>query len=747
MPTFRQILYSFPVRLLLLHTRSHLVLLLIWGGLAAFSTGMIGRYFGLHYLLLTPEYCGEVNFWSFFISGAAFGALVMVWNQTTYLLCSGRFPFLATLEAPFTKFSINNAVVPLSFFFVWMTANIWFQWHDELTTRVDIVLHLSGFVLGVISLMFLIAGYLYFTNKDIGAFLRPLKFMPRPGSKLLAPDQRLPTIGEIRAGLTRWRVDTYLNERLHPRIVRSVIHYPSYMIEQVFRQNHWNAVVVQGVALICLMILGLFMDASWARIPYAASIFIFAGMLMALFGAITFWFRSWSAFVFAVILFIINLVTGYGWFNYRNPAYGLDYGKENLSTYSYTRLEQLCHPDTLRRDKAQTLRILENWLSRNRTPDHPRPKMVFICVSGGGLRSALWVMRTLQESDRALKGKLLRQSVLMTGASGGMLGAAYLRELCLQRQLGHIRDEHDPVYFQDLGKDLLNPIAFATIANDLYYPLTTFERGGFRYRKDKGYLFERQLNENCRSLFQRSLAGYRRPERRALIPMLVLSPYILNDARRLIISPQKLSYLMQPDAGGRLSTQTEIDGVDFSRFFARQQADSFAFSTALRMNCTYPLVLPNVWLPTTPAVEVMDAGLRDNYGSGLAVRFVQTFRDWILENTGGVVFVQIRSWEKINEIAQSDRKGLISHLLTPAGAMSNVVIVQDYEQDQQLSLLSNLLGKNKVEIVRFTYRPVRKQREASLSFHLSKREKMDISEAFYLPENQAGVAALKQVLR
>lgn len=730
-----------------MHIRSHLVLLLIWGALTAFSTGVVGRYFGLHYLLLTPEYCGEVNFWSFFISGGAFGALVMVWNQTTYLLCAGRFPFLATLEAPFTKFSINNAIVPLTFFFIWMTANIWFQWHDELTTRTDIVIHLGGFVLGIIALMLLIAGYLYFTNKDIGAFLRPLKFIPRPGSKLLTPDQRLPTISEIRAGMTRWRVDTYLNERLHLRLVRSVAHYPSYIIEQVFRQNHWNAVVVQSMALVCLLVLGLFMDTSWARIPYAASFFIFASMLMALFGAITFWFRNWSPFVFVVLLLGVNIITGYGWFNYRNPAYGLDYRAEKLAPYGYKALEKLCHPDTLRKDRVQTLRLLDNWLARNRTPERPRPKMIFICVSGGGLRSALWVMRTLQESDRALKGRLLRQSVLMTGASGGMLGAAYLRELYWQRQLGHIRDEHDPVYFDDLGKDLLNPIAFATISSDLYYPLTTFERGGFRYRKDKGYLFERQLNENCRNLLNRPLSAYRRPERRAQVPMVLLSPYILNDARRLIISPQKLSYLMQPDAGGRLSGQTEIDGVDFSRFFASQQADSFSFSTGLRMNCTYPLVLPNVWLPTTPAVEVMDAGLRDNYGSGLAVRFAQTFRDWILENTDGVVFIQIRSWEKINEIAQSDRKGVISHLLNPVGSMNNVVIVQDYEQDQQLSMLSNLLGKNKVEIVRFTYRPVRKQREASLSFHLSKREKMDIAEAFYLPENQAGLAALKQVLK
>jgi len=747
MPTFRQILFSFPIRLLVLHTRNHVILLVLWGIMAAFSTGMIGRFFGLHYLLLTPEYMGEVNFWSFFISGAAFGGLVMVWNLTTYLLCAGRFPFLATLEAPFTKFSINNALVPLMFLGVWLAANTWFQWHDELTATRDIMVHLGGFLSGILSLMFLLAGYLYFTNKDIATFLRPIKFIPRPGGRLLVPGQRLPTVGEIQAGLTRWRVDTYLNERLHPRLVRSVAHYHPHVLEQVFRQNHWNAVLIQTVALLGLLFLGLFMDHPWARLPSAACIFIFASMGMALFGAITFWFRSWSPFALIILLLCINTLTGFGFFNYRNPAYGLDYQKERLAPYNYKHFETLCHRDTLKKDKAATLYILNNWLKKNQTPQNPKPKLVFICASGGGLRSALWVMRTLQESDRAVQGRLLNQSILITGASGGMLGAAYVRELYLQRQNGQIADEHDPVFVEDIGKDLLNSIAFATISTDLFYPFSSFQYGNFSYRKDKGYLFEKQLNENCRDLLHRHLSEYRPAERAAKIPMLILSPYILNDARRLLISPQKVSYLMQPDAGGHLTAQTEIDGIDFSRLFAAQQADSFAFSTGLRMNCTYPLVLPNVWLPTTPSVEVMDAGLRDNYGAGLAVRFVQTFRDWITENTDGVVVVQIRSWEKVNDIEPSDHKGVVGNLMTPAGAVNNVVVMQDYDQDQNLTLLGNLMGKNHVEIVRFTYRPVRKQREASLSFHLSKREKMDIMEAFKLPENQAGVAALKQVLR
>ncbi|HND89002.1 MAG TPA: hypothetical protein PK971_11770, partial [Saprospiraceae bacterium] len=70
-----------------------------------------------------------------------------------------------------------------------------------------------------------------------------------------------------------------------------------------------------------------------------------------------------------------------------------------------------------------------------------------------------------------------------------------------------------------------------------------------------------------------------------------------------------------------------------------------------------------------PAVETVDAGFRDNYGMGMAVRFVQNFEDWIERNTSGVVFVQFRSWEKIEpKVQSSDHKGAVNGLLTPADA-------------------------------------------------------------------------------
>ncbi|HRI58607.1 MAG TPA: patatin-like phospholipase family protein [Saprospiraceae bacterium] len=746
MTAFRRIYYSFPFRLLALHFRSHLVLIGLWVFIVLLMTGKVGRFFGMHYLLLTPEYRGDVNFWSFFIVGAAFGIFVMIWNLTTYLLVSSRFPFLATLSAPFTKFSINNSLIPLAFFVTYLIASTRFQWYDELSQTLEIVWNIAGFLAGALFLISLLIVYLYFTNKDIGSFLRPGEFIPMPGGKLLAPGQRLPTLWEIREGATRWRVDTYLTERLHPRLVRSVAHYNPKMLAQVFRQNHFNAVLVQVVMMLLLMAQGVFMDSEWVRIPTGATVFILASMVMSMFGAITFWFRQWGTLVFIGLLLAVNYITGFGFFNYRNRAYGLDYSAEKRAEYSYPVLEKLCTPENMRRDKAATERILEKWLAKNRTPSNPKPKIVFLCVSGGGMRSALWTMQTLQQADRATGGKLLRQSMLITGASGGMLGAAYLREIYLRQQEGAAISVHDTAFVRNMGKDLLNPVTFAIASNDLFYPVSTFQSGDYTYRKDRGYLFEHQLNENCGAFFSKRIADYRRPERDAAIPMMVVSPYILNDARRLLISPQGVSYLMKPHDLGRLAAQVEIDGVDFGKLFARQHADSLAFSSALRMNCTFPFILPNAWLPTNPSIEAMDAGFRDNYGIMLATRFVHTFRDWIVENTGGVVIVQVRCWQKIEPIAKSDSKGVLHNLLNPVSAATHITSMQDFDQDNTLALLDDVLGKNKLEVIRFLYRPVVKENEASMSLHLSEREKRDLLRAFYATENQASLAALEQVL-
>ena len=65
--------YSFPLQLLFNNFKRNHVLLLCWILLIAMITGNFGKYLGIPYLFLDPEYLNEVNFTSFFFVGKGGG--------------------------------------------------------------------------------------------------------------------------------------------------------------------------------------------------------------------------------------------------------------------------------------------------------------------------------------------------------------------------------------------------------------------------------------------------------------------------------------------------------------------------------------------------------------------------------------------------------------------------------------------------------------------------------------------------
>ena len=84
----------------------------------------------------------------------------------------------------------------------------------------------------------------------------------------------------------------------------------------------------------------------------------------------------------------------------------------------------------------------------------------------------------------------------------------------------------------------------------------------------------------------------------------------------------------------------------------------------------------------------MDAGIKDNFGQETSMRFIDNFEQWINENTGGVVILQIRDrmndyWEKPLET------GSISDIVVKPATMlqSNWHNFQDYTQADQYSYL------------------------------------------------------------
>ena len=736
--------YSFPVQLLALHCRNHLLLIATWVFLLLLVTGAIAQVFGIKYLFLTPEYLGEVNFLSHFIIGLAFGGFFMTWNLTTYLLDAHYFPFLASLARPFTKFCLNNILIPLIFVIIYLTNLIQFQAYQEYWARSTIFYNCVGFIFGVICLVLFSAVYFYYTNKDILSFLNIRANDPPDLLKSIAPGRRDADINIIKSEKQKWRVDTYLMLSLKPRIVRSVSHYDYKTLEKVFKQNHVNALIVQLFGLIVLIALGYLIDQPYFRIPAGASIFILASVLVAVTGAITYWFNEWRITVLIILLIFINYLTSFENFNHKNKAYGLDYTGP-FSSYNYEKLDSISSPENVSIDKEKTLKILNKWRSKFPESDPNPPKAAILCVSGGGLKSSVWAMQVIQKSDSMMNGGLLDHTILITGASGGMFGAAYLRELLLKKKQGESINLYDRKYIDNISKDLLNSVAFTIASNDLFLPWTKFETGGFTYRKDRGYIFEKQLNENTDYVFAKNIGDYKQPEQDAMIPMVFITPSIVNDGRRMIISPQGVSYMTMAPIGIK-KRNMELDAVDFGKLFAQQGAENLQFSSVLRMNATYPYILPNVHMPTDPGIEVMDAGFRDNFGIMSATRFIHVFSDWFKENTSGVVLIHISSMDKLEEIEGSDAGGTLESILNPLGIAGRIMMLQDYEHDNSLGLIYDILGTDKFDIVRFNYHPTKETERASMTFHLTHREKKDILNSFYWPQNQERLVQLMEIM-
>jgi hypothetical protein len=227
-------------------------------------------------------------------------------------------------------------------------------------------------------------------------------------------------------------------------------------------------------------------------------------------------------------------------------------------------------------------------------------------------------------------------------------------------------------------------------------------------------------------------------EENAEIPMLVFSPTIINHGRKLIISPMNVSYFTHHSN----NIVTSDGEVEFTRFFAKQNAVNLKFSTALRMSATFPYVMPMVSLPTSPTVEVMDAGIRDNYGISLAVKFLSEFKVWIQNNTSGVILITTR--DRPRELKETRvNNSVYTKMSKPAwNVVDNIFYTQDFENDQLLDDFINNSGLN-ITNIDFCL-PNDPKTKISLSWHLTKLEKLLVIGSL---EEERNEASFKTFLR
>ncbi len=734
----KNIFYSFPIQLLILHFRKYQILLIFWFMMASTINSGFLKSFGADALFFVPEYLGNVNALSAATVGIAMGVFFMSWNITTFILHTRRFKFLATASTPFLKYCINNSLFPLLFLVFYLVKSIQFNINKELLSAGEEVALIAGFLGGFLSLIAFSFAFFFGVDRTILRTIAPVIANPDHFKSTFDPAKKPHADG---FGM---KVGYFFSTRLKLRKARSVTHYNQDFLDTIFKRHHFAAMVGIILAFIFLIVGGFFLDMKFFQAPAAASIMIFFALMVAVIGALTYFLQSWSLLFVIALLFILNILYQNEIIDPRNKAYGINYtNKDQRPQYSRESLQQLCKPQIIAAHKTNMLGILNNWKSRQAAK---KPVILFINVSGGGLRSATFVMNTLQQLDSITNGSVMQQTFLISGASGGMLSAAYYRELYNNKRKGAHINLHQSLYTDNITQDLLNPIFSSMISRDIFSPAQKFSVGPYSYIKDRGFAFEEKLNDNSGKILNKQLKDYVTDEKTAAIPMMIFNSVVTSDGRKMMISTQPLSFMMKPLAFEKDTTYSP-DAIDFATLFKNQDPMNLRMLTAMRMNATFPYVLPNVWLPTSPVVDVMDAGLRDNFGQETTLRFLDNFKDWIAENTSGVIMLQIRDRQKDTWLNPLETGTITDILIKPATMLQhNWFSLQDYFQNDAFGYTKNY-SQFKLQQMAFTYIPKMEENGAALSFHLTASEKKDVIASFNTVDNQRVLKELKAILK
>ena len=349
-------------------------------------------------------------------------------------------------------------------------------------------------------------------------------------------------------------------------------------------------------------------------------------------------------------------------------------------------------------------------------------------------------MMSLNEANDISKNELWKNAVLISGSSGGVVGAAYLREYLYRKN----RKDSVPTFeviINDISRDKLNPVAAKAVLNDIFLRFKTFEYAGHSYRNDRSRAFEDKLNNDTRGWMNRTLSDYAQLEFEAKIPLMLMAPTVSNDGRKLIISSQGVSYLAHNTAHDQIN-----ENIEFSRFFSEQGARDLSFLSALRMNATFPYVFPATKLPSEPTIEILDAGIRDNYGFSNTLKFMYSFRNWLVDNTQKIVIIQIRDQQKFRDLKASKTRSLWESLTQPFGTFYTTIIdVQDYAMEDQVRQAYEWYD-GEIEVVEFIL-DRSETNPISLSWHLTQKEKDRIQSSLDSKTNAQAFIRLNEILK
>jgi hypothetical protein len=341
---------------------------------------------------------------------------------------------------------------------------------------------------------------------------------------------------------------------------------------------------------------------------------------------------------------------------------------------------------------ADDNQVLQDWLATSGT----QGPLIVVAADGGGVRAATWAMSVLTRLEEDFDGRFPAQVRLVTGASGGMLGAAYY-VAALERPADPPSQPRQPRGPGGLGRaelmrrvsrDSLTPTASRLVLHDLIpgLTLTGFDRGD-AIQEAWARATDGVLERTVRSLQAGETEGWR--------PSLVLSPMIVEDGRRLLISNLDLDDLATQAAPQRYLGR---GALQFGRLF--RDAAALRLGTAVRMSATFPFVMPALELPTRPRLRLVDAGYYDEHGVNLAGLWLLDHAEALKkQKVPRVILIEVpdalaslKKHGPCNDRPSWIRAGLVGLTTPPEGVLSGRDALSAHGNDELLEAVAAALN-------------------------------------------------------
>ena len=258
----------FPFRLLLAQIKYNFFGLIYWLILFLIITESFGYSFGVPFLFFSPEYIGEVSYWSFLFLGFIVGGFTMAFNIYSYTKIGPRFPFLIVVSTPFFRFCINNSLIPISFLIVYILKMSRFQANEELASSLQIYIYALSFLIGFFT--FIALSILY--------------FFPIRRNRNLNDDEEESSqnpISSVTTKGTKWynyfrseskRPIFYIGKKFKIYKSRSILHLDQELIEQIYGQNRINAFIFEALTIMSFLGMGFFRNYAIFEMPSAMSL-------------------------------------------------------------------------------------------------------------------------------------------------------------------------------------------------------------------------------------------------------------------------------------------------------------------------------------------------------------------------------------------------------------------------------------------------------------------------------------------